>query len=715
MNSKKINLKKYEAYEKVINIKLFNDIVSFIMETTSIDCNDFVNKLKLKNIWFERTMIKNIQEEYKFKYFGELLERYEQRIGTDIKDIRAIALSLGYSRELITNDMIIGTQVVDFINKIKRLSENDIYLKAALYLYDENRYYHLFEELVNQTFKTTEDALFVLSLFYDRKHGFDLLEPQLINLLGKSKTIFVMENYGIYNWLINIFYPILSKDRRKGIELFKAIISIPTGLIKEDIKEYKTLVNNGYTKEEISFLNYISIFYVSIPKKVRIGKSIVEEKIAVNFCINILNSKMEFSDEIYELIFIMLDDYYRFDIKCYGFEGIKEAIINSINITVPKAFIKFYEKLGRKLFSFDILDNKWNIVKELIEPEEYRGLFDNYLLLGNFNKEQMEQRIKKYDELTNLSYIDSFNIHKYSRGNIYAKLVEMDLINLVNQFENYLNNKNNSESNSTKSNIDLQHLREYTEEIRNKKAFDFYKYCFDSNKFSIMDIDKFNFKIGSLYEKRGYYYSSRPDIDIKRNFLTKEENIELLYWLEKYIFYIRPNYYMDFVIAMLKDEFIQKLLPKEDLRNLYFTVIEIDNNIKENRTLREIYLSKEELEVIIKEEKEAQLQLERLEQMQRENEVLEKFKSIENITFKEIYEFCYNYRWQREETKIACRIIKEYLNNFIEQHIFVDNEIIYFNKICNLLIEQKYITTEELKNYIVRFVKKGELVPCKQY
>lgn len=712
MNSKKINLKKYEAYEKIVNIKLFNDIVSFIMETTSFDCNDFVNKLKSKNIWFERTMNKNIQEEYKFKYFGELLERYEQRIGTDIKDIRAIALSLGYSREIITNDMITGTQLVDFINKIKRLSENDIYLKAALYLYDENKNYNLFEELATQTFETTEDVLFVFSLFYDRKHGFDLLESQLNNLLGKSKTIFVMENYGIYNWLINVLYPVLNKDRRKGIELFKAIVSIPTGLIKEVSKEYKTLVNNGYTKEEISFLNYISIFFVSIPKKVRIGKSIVEEKIAVNFCINILNSKIAFSDEIYQLIFTMLDDYYTFDIKCYGYEGINDIIKNSVNITVPKTFIKFYEKLGRKVFSFDILDDKWKIVKDNLEPAEYRKLFDNYLLFSNFSKEQVEQRIKKYNELTNLSYIDSFNIHEYSRSSIYAKLVELDVINLVNQFEDYLKN-NNCESN-LKRNMDLEHLREYVEEITNKKAFDFYKYCLNSKKFSVLEIDKYRFKIDSLYQKRSYYYSSRPDIDIKRGFLTKEENIELLYWLENHIFYIRPDHYISFVIAMLKDEFIQTLLPKEDLRKLYLTISEIDKNVKESRTLRELYLSKEELEKIIKEEKEAELQLERLEQIQRENEVLESFKSIENITFKEIYDFCYNYRWEREKTNIACRIIKEYLNNFIEQHIFVDNEIIYFNKICNILIEQKHITPEELKNYIVRFVKKGELVPCKQ-
>ena len=104
MNLTKINLKKYKNYEKLINIKLFNNIVSFIIETTNIDCGNFIKRMQQKNIWFERAINKNIQEDYGFKYFGELLERFEERVGTDIKDIRAIALSLAYSKELITKE-----------------------------------------------------------------------------------------------------------------------------------------------------------------------------------------------------------------------------------------------------------------------------------------------------------------------------------------------------------------------------------------------------------------------------------------------------------------------------------------------------------------------------------------------------------------------------------------------------------------------------------
>lgn len=714
MNCNKINLKMYEAYEKALNIKLFNNIVSFIIETTSVNCNSFINNLKLKNIWFERSINNNIQEEYGFKYFGELLERYEQRMGTDIKDIRAIALALGYSRELITNDMIIGTQLIDFINKIKRLSENDMYLKAALYLYDENKYYSLFEEIAFQKFNKTEDIVFALSLFYDIKNGFDLLGTQLNNLFGESKTISVIDNCGIYNWIINALYPVIKGNRRKDIELFKALILIPTCLVKEDTKIYQVLVLNGYTKEEISLLNYISIFYSSIPKSVRIGNSIVEEKIAVNFCINILNSKESYSDEIYELIYTMLSDYYNFEIKCYGYTGIKDAIINDIDIKVPKAFIKFYGKLDQKLFSFDILDNKWDIVKETMKSDNYRHLFDNYLLWNNFDNEQINARIIKYNELTGSSYLSTFNVYRYGRTSIYSKLVQNGVISLEETFDKYLIHKNTEDS-IKKSNIDLEHLKEYIGNIENRKAFEFIKYFLSINNHTIRDLEKYNLSMGSLYNGYRCYYSSRPVIDIKREFLSDEEEKELINWLESYMFYRNPGYYMDFIKSMLNDEFIEKLIEKEDLRQLYFTLIEFEPELKNNTTLREKYLTKEELKEIEKQELEAKEREKLLEKQTIENEIIDKFNNIETVNFENLYKYCYSYRWQRKETPIACNLVKNYLESHIEEHNFIAEELIYFNKICNLLMEQQLITPEEIKNYILRYVKEGEKISCKQY
>ena len=119
----KINFIENEAFDKIINIELFNSIINFIVNTTDIDSHDFLKNIKEKNIWFKNECDISIQNRYEIEYFGELLERYEQKIGNDIKDIRAIALSLAYAKDLITENMITGTQLVDFIIKIKELAE----------------------------------------------------------------------------------------------------------------------------------------------------------------------------------------------------------------------------------------------------------------------------------------------------------------------------------------------------------------------------------------------------------------------------------------------------------------------------------------------------------------------------------------------------------------------------------------------------------------
>lgn len=714
----KINIEMVQAYKNILNVDLFNKIVSFILETTSVECNGFINKLQAKNIWFERILNNDIQEQYGFKYFGELLERCEQRIGADIKDIRAIALALGYSRELITNEMITGTQLVDFINRIKRIAKNDMYIKAALYLYDENRYYNLFEEIAFQKFNKTEDIVFALSLFYDIKHGFDLLETQLNELLGKSKTISAMDNYSIYKWLINNVYLAIKDNRKKGLELFKAFITIPIGLIKEDSKTYQILNDNGYSKEEISFLNYISIYYSNIPKTVRVGNSIVEEKIAVNFCKTILNSETLFSDNIYNLIYEMLSHYYRFDIKCYGFENIKDAIINSINIKVPQVFIKFYNKFDKRIFSFDILDTKWDLVKNSMEAQYYMELFDSYLLFNNFSKDQIIIRINKYDNLTNTNYLSTFNVYRYGRCSIYSKLVQNDVISLEKTFNDYLLYKKNNEESNSRKNIDLEHIKEYIKNIESRKAFEFIRYFLSINNHKVSDLSKYYFSLGDLYKhhyRNSYYYCYDEILDIKRSFLSPDEQRELLGWLEEYMFFERSDYYLDFAYHLLKDSYIKTILTYEELRSIYFELINFDRELKKDLNLRKMYLSKEELEKIEKEEADAEEEKRLLAIKEIELSVSNKFKSIENINFKNLYEYCYSYRCKKEETSVACKLVKDYINNYIEKHTFITEEIKYFNKICNLLIEQDFITAEEVKNYYTRYIKEGELVQCKEY
>lgn len=407
----------------------------------------------------------------------------------------------------------------------------------------------------------------------------------------------------------------------------------------------------------------------------------------------------------------MLDDYRYFDIKVEGYEGLKQAIINFVNIKLPKVFIKFYKDFDLKIQSFDILDEKWNIVQQEFDVELYQYLFDEYLQLNDFTTEQIQERIKKYDTLTNSSYLDSFNQHKYMRERIYSKLVEKDIINLQEQFEKYRKCQKNTDTPENKA--PLRYLKNYVEGIHTRKAFLFLKYFLNLEEYSIKDTFEFGFHLHSLFTTKYHYYGhTEKEFNIKRSFLSMSEHKELFMWLEDYVFYNNSANYMSFVVTMLKDDFIEKLFSKTELKQLYSMIITIDTELSKNKSLREKYLSKEELELLEKQEQEAKDRERLLEQQQLEQKVIEDFNSITGLNLKTIHKFLNKY-WRNEETKMACKLVKEHFNNSLSTYNLSHEEIIDFNEVMNDLLYKNVINIEELKDFITKYLWKGEPVYAK--
>ena len=256
-----------------------------------------------------------MQKDFQVKYLGELLERYEEKIGDNINDIRAIALALGFTAESITNNMIVGNQLVNFITKINTMAKDDIYLQGALYLYNNKKNEQYKTNLLKNHYLETEDLIFVLSLFDDIEKIYTLLRDQIIELLGKKRTIGVINNIKLYSWFINRFYSIIKKDRKKDAAILKSLLILPTQLIKSNNSNYTILISNNYKEEEILYLNYGFLYYSLIPKTVRMGNSITEERIAINLCKTLLDSEYSCEESLYKLIDSILKKYEHLDIK----------------------------------------------------------------------------------------------------------------------------------------------------------------------------------------------------------------------------------------------------------------------------------------------------------------------------------------------------------------------------------------------------------------
>ena len=173
-----------KAYEAKINLPLFNDVAVFVMDTAGASP---MQRAKL----YERCPFLYLQdgafqEKYGFLYLGELLERYEERFGMAVQDLRAIALALGYICDLQKKEMFVGSQKEDFLHKIRQSAEKDIYLAGALYLLGEGRNSaaEREEQLAAAAYAATEDLLFAVSLFQDHEQAIQRFKPQLIRLRG---------------------------------------------------------------------------------------------------------------------------------------------------------------------------------------------------------------------------------------------------------------------------------------------------------------------------------------------------------------------------------------------------------------------------------------------------------------------------------------------------------------------------------------------------
>lgn len=698
--NKIIEKNEFEIYDKMININLFNRIIAFIHSTSNNKKeSNIYQDISKRCIWNKYVDDTSIKEDYQFQYFGELLERYEERIGNDIRDIRAISLALGYAKNFVENNMIVGTQLIDFINKIENLANDDIYLKGALYLYDSQKFSRYNEELLNKVYKNTEEIIFSMSIFYERIEDFFIRNrQQLVNLLGKNRNMQVLGNVRVYAWLIKNLYTLINKDRKKDIVLLKSLIKLPTGFQKKDSSIYKELIDNNYTQKEISYLNYLLLYYKTVPKSVPVGSSIVEEKIATNLCEVLINSKETHNEITYELIKGLLQKYDKYQIKCYGYIGIKQALEHKINIVNPITFAKLYYDLDENLYSFNILNEKWNIVASHMDSNQYQKLFDKFLNLSNYTKKELKECINKYNILTNKNYIDSFLEYKYNRESIFSFLVNNNVILLKDIYESSIK-RNIQEGN--------KHLKEYIRGINNKKAFEFLKYILRLNKYNIEEINRIGFKFEELI--RGYHYCYEQDsiyLRIERKFLNLKNHKILLDCLEKFIFYNKPEIYFKFMKEALNNDIVCKIYKKDELRKIYFSLCEIEPKIYQKENYQKRYLNKEELEEIYN-QKRLEKELKKKKEIQEaEDYLISKFIKIEKKnSFENLYNFCFRYDYSENYVKVSTKLVKQYILENIKNFSRDVREISSFIKLIDFLIDKKKLTSTEFAKITFEYSK----------
>lgn len=612
----------YSAYQKVIDLTLYHAFVELIVQTAQDDdARILYRQMKTRQIWQKDQNVSGYFETYNLRYPGEVLERFEEKLGADMRILRALALALGYTRQCQADTMFVGNQRIDFLQKLRRTAGTDVYLQGALYLLESDapqRRARL-EELAAREYARTEEVLFVLSLFDDTEAGYQAMRPQLTRLLGPDRTLPLEWNFGVLEWFIRFYAEEAKRYRGKSDLVLRTLMKLPHMNMKLDSREFSVLHTAGYSMEEITLANSLAVWADRIPGRLS-SKGITAEKIAAACVRMLLNRPDDLPEEIYAYISWMFRFYQKFEIRYEGYQDLWAAVRPGLAPTAPQTILWMHQKIQKQFpYRFDVFDPRYDILAKGLSQEAYAELFTEQMLRSHAAI-PLRRWLMRYQALTGTEYIEYFNERHWHTLRSFALLVERKEINLWQFFEQHKGDGARAHP--------LELLEEYALKISSWRCFRFAQKLFSQYTFSqLQEIFGDNFYFHRKFAKtEGYYHKKVQAFSMVRPFLTVEQHWQLYDWIDASFFQTEPECYDSFVLCALKAPEVQRIYDKPLLAAVLRQLLARDAcNGYEAEQLKERFYSKEEMEA---ERKAAAEQEEQKKERQRQQEVMERQENL---------------------------------------------------------------------------------------
>lgn len=597
----------YEAYKEILDFPLYyqmRDLVIRSMESTS-------GGDRKRSFLGEKQPERTMEDQYGLRYPGEVLERYQERCGEGPTIMRAIALALADTEEILEQRMFIGSQKEAFLSKLRAFAGNDIYLSGALYTLSEkeSERNRLREILLDYPFCSTQEVLYVLSVLYGEHSAWEKLYPSLVSFLGKTRTIKAYRNEGVLSWFLDLFEKEIKECRRKDGEVLKALRELDFHHVRADSKAGIRLRENGYTEQEILYLN-MTIPFLSRHKDKLAKNSIVMERIASVGCQSILNAETLEDKSLFGLCIDTLKKYQSFEIKLEGFKGLKQQLTNRVKIKNADLFCYLYERrneesLPKEWFYIKIMaESRWDELATRFQEQEYRTLFEEC-----FHAEDMQDAdywLDHYEELMGERYEAVFWREEQPLTKmVFKRLVSQNKIDIAGLFRQYAADKKiMSEIDCEgKWGIMLKYIREAGKKLYCQEVFQLWKEFIST--YGVESFIRF-MKNAELLEEAvngGWrwrvsynYYGYRDSFWQGLDFLDQEESLQLFLWAEEHFYKMKPEYYNDFLCAFTKKK-AKELLSAEDGRALMDIVINtLPEKSSDINELRKLFYDPEEWE-----------------------------------------------------------------------------------------------------------------------
>lgn len=688
------------AFEAQINLTLLDHIISFVVQTAKTGGPQ--QELLRQRCMFPVRAANGsrFQEKYGFLYLGELLERYEERFGMSEVDQRAIALALGYTRDIATKEMFVGNQRADFIQAVERAAQGDIYLAGALYLLheggSEGPAYE--KQLTEHQYTRTEELIFAMSLF-DPERALELFKPQLPSLLGGERTIPVMGNTRIFGWLTGKLIPLKKQLAGKTMALPRALLALPASFVKEGSKPHNCLLAHGYTPLEIAYLNLAAVNDRWLYKGLnRFG--LAAEKIAVSLFQTVLAQEDALPETVYPQLTEFYDKYSNFEVKCYHSRSLADVLKAGVQIGSAKTmawFIQRESEFHPAVDSFDIMDAKWDPLSAALTADKYRRLFENSLS-DNMSGAELKDRIARYDALTQGSYLDCYR--KYHNGRRFSLLVGAGLIDLWAEFQN------SRPGQDTAAPGMMDYIRAYLEGVRTPQAFRFLQKFMPQYGYS--GLNEFFCGHGREFDHQLWTANSYSGVSVtltlQREFLADDPagQLLLLHWAEEYFFTVKPAHYLAFIQAVLGNERAAGLLPQEELRKLFDLLLTQGTlSTYDANSLKRRYFTPEELQADQEARNAEILASQRRERDAETLAIREEYTKKTDGSFQSIWGFIEHY-YYRASKVIAGQIAYEDLDRLAAETDgrLSEKDAPYFLLLCARLVENGVMGWAEAQSRI---------------
>ena len=475
-------------------------------------------QLKTRQIWQKDQNVSGYFETYNLRYPGEVLERFEEKLGADMRILRALALALGYTRQCQADTMFVGNQRNDFLQKLRRTAGTDVYLQGALYLLESDapqRRARL-EELAAREYARTEEVLFVLSLFDDTEAGYQAMRPQLTRLLGPDRTLPLKWNFGVLEWFIRFYAEEAKRYRGKSDLVLRTLLKLPYMNMKPDSREFSVLHTAGYSMEEITLANSLAVWADRIPGRLS-SKGITAEKIAAACVRMLLNRPDDLPEEIYAYISWMFRFYQKFEIKYEGYQDLWAAVRPGLAPTAPQTILWMNQKIQKQFpYRFDVFDPRYDILAKGLSQEAYAELFTEQMLRSRAAI-PLRRWLMRYQALTGTEYIEYFNERHWHTLRSFALLVERKEIDLWQFFEQH-------KEDGTRAHP-LELLQEYALKISSWRCYRFAQKLFGQYAFpQLRKIFGKDFYFHQKFAKaEGFYHKKVQAFSMVRPFLTAEQ------------------------------------------------------------------------------------------------------------------------------------------------------------------------------------------------